>query len=205
MNELKSITMINKCVWDTYTPEINRYGGLKCINKAENVFCSNSILNLSLMEYTRHMTNNLKLEDVYILSAYKILLDMGLTDKEILIFLNQYRYGKKSNDEFKKIYSKFGNIINGKSNFINIKEFDYGVKLLNLLEYNTKIYKEYYDLVKNNNNLEKCASVVCSILHMHFNRLIGINRGLEYKLTSYLRKIVYVNYQRKYHYEKPNN
>lgn len=205
MNELKSITMINKCVWDTYTPEINRYGGLKCINKAENVFCSNSILNLSLMEYTRHMTNNLKLEDVYILSAYKILLDMGLTDKEILIFLNQYRYGKKSNDEFKKIYSKFGNIINGKSNFINIKEFDYGVKLLNLLDYNTKIYKEYYDLVKNNNNLEKCASVVCSILHMHFNRLIGINRGLEYKLTSYLRKIVYVNYQRKYYYEKPNN
>lgn len=95
--------------------------------------------------------------------------------------------------------------INGKSNFINIKEFDYGVKLLNLLDYNTKIYKEYYDLVKNNNNLEKCASVVCSILHMHFNRLIGINRGLEYKLTSYLRKIVYVNYQRKYYYEKPNN
>lgn len=79
------------------------------------------------------------------------------------------------------------------------------MKLLNLLEYNTKIYKEYYDLVKNNNNPEQCASVVCSILHMHFNRLIGINRGLEYKLTSYLRKIVYVNYQRKYHYEKSNN
>lgn len=201
INELKSVTTLNKCIWDTYIPEINRYGGLECIAKAEEVFCSNSILDLSLIENAKDKSSNLKLEDMYLISAYKILLNMELTDEEILQFLNQYNYGKKSNKEFKTLYSKFGDILNGQTNFDNIKKYDYGVKLLTLLDYNTKTYKEYYSLVKKNNNLTECASVVCSILHMHFNRLIGINRGLEYKLTSYLRKIVYINYQRKLHYE----
>ena len=201
ISELKSVTTLNKCVWDTYVPEINRYGGLECIEKAEEVFCSNSILDLTLIETVKHKTNNLKLEDIYLISAYKILLDMELTDEEILQFLNQYNYGKKSTKEFKILYSKFGDIMNGQSSFGNIKKYDNGVKLLTLLDYNTKIYKDYYALVKKNNNIAECASVVCSILHMHFNRLIGINRGLEYKLTSYLRKIVFINYQRKLHYE----
>lgn len=201
INELKSVTILNKCVWDTYVPEINRYGGLECITKAEEVFCSNSILDLTLIENAKYKSDNMQLEDIYLISAYKILLDMDLTDEEILDFLNQYKYGKKTNKEFKKLYSKFGDILNGQSNFDNIKKYDNGVKLLTLLDYNTKIYKEYYALVKKNNSISECASVVCSILHMHFNRLIGINRGLEYKLTSYLRKIVFINYQRKLHYE----
>ncbi len=201
INELKTVTILNKCIWDTYVPEINRYGGPKCITKAEELFCSNSILDLALIENVKHKCDNLKLEDMYLISAYKILINMELTDVEILDFLNQYKYGKKSNKEFKQLYLKFGDILNGKINFEKIKKYDHGIQLLTLLDYNSKIYKEYYTLVKNNNSVVECKSIVCSILHMHFNRLIGTNRGLEYKLTSYLRKIVYINYQRKLHYE----
>ena len=76
------------------------------------------------------------------------------------------------------------------------------MKLLTIFYFDSKVYMIYFDSLKENNNITNQYQAITSILHMHFNRLIGINRGLEFKLTSYLRKIIFINAKKRLYYEK---
>lgn len=202
LKKLKNLGILNNCVCDTYIPEINRYGGEKCIEKVEDVFCSNSLMNLNLLESNRNHDYNFDLESLYIISSYKILLNMGLDDELILKFLNNYNYGKRSNKEFKVINSKIGYLLNGESGIQRLEDMKNGMKLLTIFDFDSKVYRIYFDSLKENNNITNQYQAITSILHMHFNRLIGINRGLEFKLTSYLRKIIFINAKKRLYYEK---
>lgn len=51
-------------------------------------------------------------------------------------------------------------------------------------------------LQKNNLPNERKRNALWSMLHMHFNRLIGINRQQENLALSYLRKILYIKKQK---------
>lgn len=53
IESLKQLKILNSCIYDTYVPEVNRYGGKECITKVEDVFCSNSLMDLNLLKANR--------------------------------------------------------------------------------------------------------------------------------------------------------
>lgn len=202
IESLKQLKILNSCIYDTYVPEVNRYGGKECITKVEDVFCSNSLMDLNLLKANRNHEYDFNMENLFIISSYKILLNMGLDDELILKFLHNYNYGQKSNDEFKIINSKIGYLIDGQDGIKRIENTKNGIKLLTAFDFDGKVYKIYFDRLKEKNEFNSQLQAITSILHMHFNRLIGINRGLEFRLTSYLRKIIYINVKKRLYYGK---
>lgn len=202
IKRLKKLEILNSCIFDTYTPEVNRYGGEMCITKAENIFCSNSLMDLNLLAGNKNHDYDFNIEDLFIISSYKILLSMGLNDECILELLHNYNYGQKSNNEFKRINSKIGYLIDGYSGIKKIEDTKNGIKLLTIFDFDSKVYELYFNFLKGKNEISNQYQAITSILHMHFNRLIGLNRGLEIRLTSYLRKIIYINLKKRLYYEK---
>lgn len=133
---------------------------------------------------------------------------MKIGDVELIEYIKRYKLNKK----FRKIYletQKEIEIFFEKSNindaFLDKPEY---INLQIELEKGTKIYREYWlSIIENyskNNFDDFIVKRYClnSILHMFFNRLIGIDRDTENVMMGILEKAVHNKVQKVQMYEK---
>ena len=199
---LRTLSLLNDISYTTYIPEINRYGGIKCYQLVEKVFQINSLISMNLIDMVDKKLCSLDKEDIFLIGSYKMIQDMGITDEELLEYIKRYKLDKKFNKLFrqkKDTISIFFNKDNINESFFDSHDF---INLFSELDRGTKYYKEYWKVLSeqfNDNYFDDfIVKRYClnSVLHMFFNRLIGIDRDTENVLMGFLEKLVYGKIQR---------
>lgn len=147
---------------------------------------------------------NLSLVDLFILTTYKSLEDLGISGDEKLYYLDNFNIGKKYNSEFKTIKERLKGYLDKNNFWENLRSSEEGIRLLIQLDKYENEFKKFWDRVDYHfgNNIERKKGILLSLFHMQFNRMIGINRGLENKIMGYLRKLIYIQVMKVKYYEK---
>lgn len=180
--------------FDTYFPETNRYGGINCLETAETMFGADSNSCIELITLQMQHLCPFNLNELFLISANEILNDFNLSKERQLDILKDFLYGKRKTEEYTQYKRKISAMI---KNPKILRETSDGIRLLINFDERRDAYEQFGQQINQNHpkNLEYQKEIILSVLHMHFNRLIGVNRELERRLMGYLRKMIYSVYQ----------
>ena len=186
--------IVKKIIIDSYEREYQRYGGEKNIDFFEEYFTCETIDIINILNQVRKKKLNLAIETVFVLTTIHTLKTLFVSEKEILKLLDNFKV-KNSQKKELSIFKKENknllcNILNGEWNDLNLmpKTFD-------------KDYELYKKNKRGDLNDYSYNEIVLSMIHMRFNRMIGIDRINEIKFMAFIENIIYSNMKRK-QYEK---
>lgn len=168
---------------DTYSREIERYGGLELIEAAEEVFCADSKYTAELIAQKRSGKLDMDLETAAIASIINIMGEMNIDYKEQKeIFLN--RFDKDKHRElFQKNRRQYMSIGNSSSDWKTLRETEDGKLIYELFALRSKALGNYSrkinELDEENKLYNSKLGILFSIIHMHCNRLFGSNQTEE--------------------------
>lgn len=188
IEELKNLNLLTKYTIEQYDPEIYRYGGIQCIGLAEIFFQQDSICALSLLEFENLKRTRFSLKQIFIISAANIMNTIGLSVQLQNSYLEQYRFKTKNNEEFIKEFEPLKNIIYLKN--YNLENEDLISMQMFFDERRISLENYWKSVIEYNLDENVRLNILLSLLHMHFNRLFGVNKGLEKRLMGYLRKLI---------------
>lgn len=174
--------MLKDLILDEYIPELVRYGGKSNIAYIENIFDLSSKYCIDEIKYGESKE---RLYENYILFVYyissKINYDFKLVLNEFSKYIPYYHRNNLADSVRRKIVL-----------------FEKGKLPINLLFTSNefiiieKIIDEINLMLKNKTiNYVEVPSMLTSLFHMHFNRLIGINRLIENQLNGNIENIMY--------------
>ncbi|WP_066265358.1 thiopeptide-type bacteriocin biosynthesis protein [Heyndrickxia acidicola] len=189
LKELVQKQYLSEYTSSLFQPEINRYGGNKLYDHANQYFCYESeiyylVENFNLIKYKSELEKG-------IIICINTIIDLFQNYKEALAFFDQLTTSKN-----KKYLKEF----NKNRKYYNELMMD-GLKSYhsNLLYKNKRLLaRSYTENIKSNFNKERQFYILSSIVHMSINRFIGIDRELENKIYEYSR---YTFYNMKYELE----
>lgn len=173
---------IKRIILDEYIPEIVRYGGKNNIEFVENIF---GISSLYCIQEIKKKKEKKQLYKNYILFTCVISLSLEYDFNKILDEFYKFSSFYKRNELTDQIKKQIINLKKGKElikNLFDVEEMiliDKLVVAINRMIIDKTIY--YDELPK----------ILISIFHMHFNRLIGIDRQTENKLNGCTENILY--------------
>ncbi|CAH8713158.1 lantibiotic dehydratase [Paenibacillus thiaminolyticus] len=190
--------MITKITFDTYEPEIERYGGYQSMRLAEELFAIDSLLTAQLVHLIRFNKTNLDIETIAILSVIELFHQFEYTNENMLLELNKYFELKDHLPEFRNRKGELLKMFVRKELY---KEQPYAPLLesFNSRSDSVKNYKRAIDELKSNGELMNTFDdIVFSVIHMHLNRLLGLDRDLENKIMTLVRHAVnsFIQYRR---------
>ena len=166
----------------TYDQEVERYGGFETLELSEQIFCADSKTIPTLLTVTKEANNDWSVDDVSILMDYRYLKWFFQNDnQEILKFLHLVSPEKVEENVNEKIvhYHNLLETDNLDGRIFSDKNFEDLKRTVEAL---------FYKMVSQNYDTQKVYSIIDSIIHVHNNRLIGINRDKE--------KVIYYGLQR---------
>lgn len=187
--------IINHVIIDTYIREIERYGGEKIINEAEEMFYRNSQVTIKLLEFNDSKIFKFNNKVIAMISVIKILDDLGLSYKQQLEhfdkFISQEQYRKEFNSERKT----FIKLLNSDNNWSGLREITGGNELLAILDIQTEALIEYSNKIKELKNKNQLVNsqhqIIGATMHMFCNRFLGLNRELENEVLAIARHTLY--------------
>jgi thiopeptide-type bacteriocin biosynthesis protein len=195
LENLKSENWITDYIYDTYEPEILRYGGPKLYPIVEELFDADSRWIIKLIQHEKKYEAN-KLQ---FLLALATVIDLYPNYNEQMAFLHQLSPGKKHLREFKKnreTYLKMGKEI---FLFTKLHKSEYA-----LLEQPYQSRKKIIETINQALDRldfpeERKFYIKRSILHMSMNRLLGTDRFLEQKIYEIIKNMNHnLYYQNKF-------
>ena len=169
-NELSVNNLTNRCVIDTYEQEVMRYGGEDVYEKVENFFCLNSEMDIMLIK-----NHNDTFEET-ILSIIGMLDLNGLSYESRKEILDLKGIVRKESKDYRIIKRKIWPLL------IKNKYLD---KDSNLYKSQKIMLEGILESIKNNGNEVMVNEIFPDIIHMHINRLYGINREKETEIINY--------------------
>ncbi|NGX37296.1 MAG: Nisin biosynthesis protein NisB [Chlamydiae bacterium] len=174
----------------TYEKEIERYGGEEIMELAEEVFCADSELTLSIIQTI--LSKQFDLPDYIIcaLSLIEIVKGFGLSLEDQLLFFSEMNLGKSQLKGFREWKAKLIPLID--SAFSEEIPHYQGEPLFSqpLLHKRIVILQEYRAQI-DSKALEK-EKILASLLHMHCNRVFGTDHLLEQKAHVYAHQMLQV-------------
>lgn len=205
-NTMKKEGLLNRMVIDTYDPEIERYGGSDLISSAETFFSKDSEAVARYLGLRRFERIDISEELFGALSVIDILEGFSLSFIEQLNWLNDSVNYKEYKAEFKQMKSELLRYGNTDDNWANLQKDEKGQTLFSLMNIRKEALSIYADKVNEANRQGLLANhiddLIGSVIHMHINRLIGVDRTRETKIITLARHTLYhLRYQK----EKQNN
>ncbi|PFO21810.1 hypothetical protein COJ79_05790 [Bacillus thuringiensis] len=200
INILKELGIINRVTFDTYDPEIERYGGAIAMEKAEKIFYLDSLISLELIRKKRFENFSVSKDILAFINVnhYMKFFKSDLTEQiewldkriEYKEFLKEFR---ENRDEYLNYFKKF--VVEDTSS-LTVDESQL-INLLIIRENALAEYVEYIRLLEQQGILySNIDNILDSLIHLHLNRLIGINREYETKvLTLYRHALHNFNFQ----------
>ncbi len=177
--------LISHFVIDCYDRELERYGGADFIDAAEHVFCQDSVVAEKLIQARKHhidWSNEVMGTAVLI----RFMEQWGWDSAMMLEFLSAQVDQGDYRDSFKAHRSELMKLCNPIDNWKEMRQLSQGELMLEILDERTMAVQSYSRLI--HNNTEQLSThpwaIVDSLLHMHCNRLFGIDRKLEDKLRA---------------------
>ena len=184
INQLQEKNIIGEMSINQYEREVERYGGTDLINYAENLFIDDSRVVEVLLLMKRIKKTSLDLEYLTILSVLDYLDELFDDYKEMLEFCEDYYHSNKYIGEFREKKESLLALFNAR------KSDDYK-ELLEIMSYRRNALKEYKNIILKDKDKRTREGIYASVLHLHCNRMLGINRELESKVMSFVEGIIY--------------
>lgn len=201
VEKLRNKNLIHDFCIDTYFPEKSRYGGDKLFELSEELFFYNSILVSDLLDFNEINKNMYSIDELFILSSLEILRNLQIDKNELLKIFESFsllNFPKKNKKLLKeKIIEKV--LSQQKKNVLyHDKKEDIDLYIIySKVENFIRKYGEYLS----NYEFEYKKDIVNSLIHMHHNRLVGINRDKENYLMNVLESVIYSISKREIYYE----
>lgn len=173
----------------SYERESARYGGPQLIEMAESVFWRDSQLVIKMLDIFEHESvDNQKI--LVVLSVIKILEDLGFTREAQLELLDTYVDKNLYKQEFRPMRKRLLDLISQEEGVDNhLVER----KTMQLFFDRTEVLNEYGRLLQQKGEVlwNNVFDIASSLLHMHFNRIFGVNREKEKEGLALTRHTIY--------------
>lgn len=208
INNLDEQGIIDECVIDTYYPEVERYGREQCIANAENLFIADSYFCSHLLRLLISHGIDLKKEELYFISILHIIQELQINLDLVVELLDEYRLKKDDNKKYEMFINNIDFLLGSKEDILSLEKSEQGIKFMIESQMRMPEYKKYWISllntfdVENNYERQRIRYAFISVLHMHFNRLIGINSELEKEIIGMIRKYFYILNMRRKNYGK---
>lgn len=205
LKEWRNKGLFSNVMFDTYEPEINRYGGKELLENTHDIFDIDSKFVLALLE-NFNLEDTKEKEMVYFVGMLSAFLALSGSSKELFELLDSEDLRKQSASEFKKERNKWMKWVEEVENATPQRIDERFQKLQELYFKRIEIYKAFAN--KMNREEEQLTStkqdIICSLVHMFCNRTTGErqyeNRSLgmlRYALFNYLEKQKHMNSKKK--------
>lgn len=172
---------------DTYEREVERYGGIKGVTLAEDIFCADSRAAARLLYLAQHGKNRLDLSLVAVVSSDDLLASLGLSEGERL---ELYRHISSRHDgsvEYRQNKILLRSLLTPKSHAAKATDFDEIFSVLTAHRHNLSIAGEQLRLLSESNQLSRSLAILyAAFVHTHCNRLLGIDKSIEQKVMGML-------------------
>ncbi|MBU7320729.1 lantibiotic dehydratase [Paenibacillus sp. SM 69] len=187
--------LLSRLVIDTYDPEIERYGGRTLIGAAERLFCLDSrvVAEWIYARQSGHLSLNPHL--LAVISVIDMMERFGLSFFEQFEWLNTMVQHKEHLELFRQhrpFLMKFGD---ARGDFAQLRHLPDGAAILPMLHARGEAITRYVEgirLCQAEGTLTNTQEdLIQSVIHMHLNRLFGIQREEEQKVLTLARHTLY--------------
>lgn len=194
--------LLSRMVIDTYDPEVERYGGEELIKIAEKWFCIDSEIIMSWLKLIEDGVLCISKDLLAVISIIDIMDQFGIEFEEQFDLLDKMVDYKKYLDLFRKEKSIYLKLANSNDNFAGLKEHEVGQFILPFFEQRRKILNYYAMKISEQEKGGEIhidsIEITSSIIHLHINRLYGINREDENRVLTLVRHTLHgLSYIRK--------
>lgn len=183
--------IISRYSIESYDREIERYGGIELMNLVETLFCFDSIIVESILRQIRNGELGFNKETVGMISLIHYMEDFGLDHDTQVDFLRAQVNHLDYRDEFKKNRNEFIKVCNTSDNWRGLKESEDGRRLIEILNQRSNIVQQYAQKIGEGLEVSTKLSILDSIIHLHCNRVFGIDREVEKKVRALTSHALY--------------
>ncbi|GIO33632.1 MULTISPECIES: lantibiotic dehydratase [Paenibacillus] len=186
-NKLRHDGLLTRMTIDTYVPEFERYGGITLMEMAESVFAADSkFVSLYLGEVRRKQIH-LAEEAAAVMNILDILSSFGLNLEEQMNWLERKVDGKEHMKAYRELKNDIIQAMEAKEAGLLFRA-DAPNPLLHALYERQTLIQSYSKMIHDANKQTGLTNdpndILASLVHMHINRLLGINRELEIKCMA---------------------
>ncbi|MGF9642890.1 lantibiotic dehydratase [Paenibacillus sp. FSL L8-0502] len=202
-NKLKQEGLLNQVVYDTYVPEVERYGGESLIQLAEEIFAEDSKLTSEFIFLQYNKKLKIDLEHIAFISVVDMLNQWIPSLAKQAEWSQQKDWNNNHTKTFQKNRIWYMSISDVSDQWSSLRAYDYGEFMIERFQprrEKLKQYKESFLQIKEETyGGEPLLDIMESFIHMHLNRLIGTDRMKEAKVMSLLSHALYhLNRAQKY-------
>ncbi|MDQ0417448.1 thiopeptide-type bacteriocin biosynthesis protein [Croceifilum oryzae] len=188
---LKGEGLLTRLVIDTYDPEVERYGGLELMNEVEQVFAADSIVVSEWIGWKRWGQIQMSEEILGAISVIHLLESFDLSFEEQLLWLDRRVNPKLYLQDFRKDRKEYLRLANSMNDWAGLQQDEEGQRILPLLNLRKEYVKRYAASLKQTEKqgrlYNKFHYIIASVIHLHLNRLVGLDGEKEDKVMTLAR------------------
>ncbi|EGK09730.1 lantibiotic biosynthesis protein [Desmospora sp. 8437] len=182
---------IRKFVIDTYDREVERYGGPELIADAEQFFFADSETTVSLVELLRYRQVDLPPHVLAAISCIHLLDGLGISRTDQLSLLDGMVKKDQYRKEFRVWRRRMMETVDTLKEHARLEREDWGEKVTLALDKRSSTlfkFREKLVIAERNGGLwNPVMNIAASLIHMHCNRLMGIDSEAEKKAMAFMR------------------
>lgn len=169
----------------TYEREVERYGGLPCIQHVEDIFARDSQMVSEIISSKE--IGKVERPILCAMSVNALLEELGFTIQERIVWLSGYldTDQKRKTSDYRR---KWRHIISNLFEASDDSQIGHYLSLRKLLQRHGEAPSEIHEQIESHKAISKrtMGNVIDSLVHMHCNRLLGTNREAELLTYSLL-------------------
>lgn len=175
-----------------YEREIERYGGVRLIGRAEQLFCEDSFVVENLLNWRRTGSLTLEQEEIAVISVLLYVTHFYDSLEEQLKFMELYYHSSSYRNEFKEKKERLLAICDMENGWRNLRGRGDGKRLYELLNRRNPLVTAYKEeIAAEGQQPEFKNDIVASVLHLHCNRLLGTDREAERRVMAFAESVLY--------------
>ncbi|BBL79431.1 hypothetical protein RxyAA322_12850 [Rubrobacter xylanophilus] len=198
--ELRTRGALKDLSLNTYEREAERYGGPEAMGEAESLFAADSRATAALLRLLVGKQVDLKPAELAAIGIVRILEGLGWASERRLEWLTSAADKSAFREEFRARRERLMDLADPEKGRFHLRSLPGGREVLDawgLREDALRAYGEKLRVLEAAGRLWNSPERIAgSVVHMHCNRLLGVEREPENKALAFARNAVYSNRQR---------
>ena len=191
LRELCTQGLISRYEIGCYDREIERYGGIKGIEIAEDIFYVDSQIAEKMLCLLKENKLHFDKEMLGAISAIFYMEQFGWDFNRQLKWLNSFVSKTDYKVEYGKVRKEYEELCNSDDSWYRLSQHEDGKTLIDLLGLRQEAVEKYRKAFNENLITTSEETIIGSLIHLSYNRLFGINREFERKVLSFTRHTLY--------------
>jgi len=174
-----------------YEREIERYGGIRGIDIAEEVFYMDSRIAEKILLLKKEEKIKYSDEVIGIVSTIMYMEQYGWDFEQQLCWLNSFIKKEEYKIEYNKNRKLYEKVCNSSNSWNNFCESEDGKILKQLFDARQTSVNKYREEINRKSITTDERIVIAGLIHLSFNRLFGMDREFERKVMAFTRHTLY--------------